>query len=42
MLRFVLRRLASAIPTMFIIVTVSFFMIRIAPGGPFDIESTLR
>lgn len=38
MLRYTLRRLASAIPTVFIIVTLSFFMIRMAPGGPFDLE----
>ncbi|AEF81089.1 ABC transporter permease [Leadbettera azotonutricia] len=36
--RFVLRRLISIIPTMFIIVTVSFFMMRAAPGGPFSRE----
>lgn len=38
MLPYVLRRLASAIPTMFVIVTVAFFMLRLAPGGPFDLE----
>ncbi|WP_349370225.1 ABC transporter permease subunit [Salinarimonas sp.] len=38
MIGFVLRRLAGAIPTIFIIVTVAFFMIRAAPGGPFDLE----
>ncbi|MGP3696843.1 ABC transporter permease [Rhodobacter sp. NSM] len=38
MLRYTLRRLASAVPTVFIIVTLTFFMIRIAPGGPFDLE----
>jgi len=32
------RRLLVAVPTLFIIVTVAFFMIRIAPGGPFDRE----
>jgi oligopeptide transport system permease protein len=36
--RYALRRLAGAIPTIFIIVTIAFFMIRIAPGGPFDLE----
>ena len=41
MLGYVLRRLAGAIPTMFIIVTLAFFMIRIAPGGPFDLERPL-
>lgn len=38
MLRYTLRRLAGAIPTLFIIVTLTFFMIRLAPGGPFDLE----
>jgi oligopeptide transport system permease protein len=28
-------------PTLFIIITLSFFVIRIAPGGPFDDEQTL-
>ena len=41
MLRFVLRRLLSAIPTMFIVVTISFFLIRFAPGGPFNLERAL-
>jgi oligopeptide transport system permease protein len=41
MLRFFLRRLAGAIPTLFIIVTLSFFLVRIAPGGPFDEERSL-
>ena len=41
MLGYVLRRLAGAIPTMFLVVTIAFFMIRIAPGGPFDIERPL-
>ena len=36
MLRFLLRRLFVAIPTLFLVVTVTFFMIRAAPGGPFD------
>lgn len=41
MVGYVLRRLLSAIPTVFIIVTLAFFMIRIAPGGPFDLERPL-
>ncbi len=36
--KFVLRRLLSLIPTMFLIVTFSFFIIRVAPGGPFSSE----
>ena len=42
MLRFVLRRLLGAVPTLFLIVTGSFFLIRVAPGGPFDRERTLE
>lgn len=42
MLRYVIRRLIGAIPTLFLIVTAAFFMIRIAPGGPFDRERTLE
>ena len=34
MLRFILWRLASAVPTLFLVVTLSFFLIRFAPGGP--------
>ena len=33
-----IRRLASAVPTLFIIIAIAFFMIRLAPGGPFDRE----
>ncbi|MDR2617597.1 MAG: ABC transporter permease subunit [Treponema sp.] len=36
--RFIVRRLVSIIPTMFIIITLSFFMMRAAPGGPFSSE----
>jgi oligopeptide transport system permease protein len=42
MLSYVLRRLASSIPTLFFIVTISFFLIRLAPGGPFDLEQALN
>ena len=41
MLSFVLRRLASAVPTMFVVVTISFFLMRFAPGGPFNLERPL-
>ncbi|WP_419953774.1 ABC transporter permease [Methylobacterium sp.] len=41
MIGFVLRRLAQAIPTLFLVVTGSFFLIRLAPGGPFDLERPL-
>ena len=36
--KFIIKRLLSLIPTMFLIVTFSFFIIRIAPGGPFASE----
>jgi oligopeptide transport system permease protein len=39
--RHILRRLATAIPTLFLVVTLSFFMMRLAPGGPFDQERPL-
>src|SRR3954462_14915410 len=42
MLRYVLRRFLTAIPTLFAIVTISFFLIRIAPGGPFNQEHGLN
>lgn len=38
MLRFIARRLLETIPVLFIIVTLTFFMIRLAPGGPFSAE----
>jgi oligopeptide transport system permease protein len=38
---YVIRRLLTAIPTLLVIVTVAFFMMRIAPGGPFDRERAL-
>jgi len=41
MLSYSLRRLASAVPTLLLLITVAFFLIRIAPGGPFDSERGL-
>jgi len=38
MARYFIRRVLSLIPTLLIIVTLSFFMIRLAPGGPFARE----
>ena len=35
------RRLLTAIPTLFVVVTLAFFLIRIAPGGPFNLERGL-
>src|SRR4051794_17433517 len=42
MLRYVLRRFLTAIPALFAIVTISFFLIRVAPGGPFNQEKGLN
>jgi len=41
MLRFIGRRLLVAIPTLFLVVTVAFFMMRAAPGSPFDMDRKL-
>ena len=41
MLRYSVRRLLGAIPTLLILVALAFFMIRVAPGGPFDSEKVL-
>jgi oligopeptide transport system permease protein len=41
LLRFVLIRFASAVPTLFLVVTISFFLVRFAPGGPFSLERPL-
>jgi oligopeptide transport system permease protein len=38
LLKFFLRRLGGAIPTLLVIIAISFFMIRMAPGGPFARE----
>ena len=42
MLRLVVVRLLSAVPTLFAVVTLSFFLMRLAPGGPFDAERALN
>jgi oligopeptide transport system permease protein len=41
MFRFIGRRLLVAIPTLFVVVTLAFFMMRAAPGGPFDMDRKL-
>ena len=41
MLGYVIRRLLGALPTLLVIVTAAFFLMRLAPGGPFDDEQTL-
>ncbi|WP_312041720.1 oligopeptide ABC transporter permease OppB [Erwinia sp.] len=41
MLKFIFRRFLEAIPTLLILITISFFMMRLAPGSPFTGERTL-
>ncbi|MCC7256962.1 MAG: oligopeptide ABC transporter permease OppB [Gammaproteobacteria bacterium] len=41
MLRFILQRLLTGIPTLLVLVALAFFLIRAAPGGPFDSERQL-
>ena len=41
MFRFLLRRLMVAVPTLFLVVTAAFFMMRAAPGNPFDSDRKL-
>lgn len=33
---YVIRRLLQAVPTLLLVITLSFFLMRLAPGGPFD------
>ena len=41
MFRFVARRLLESIPVIFIIITMTFFLQRLVPGGPFDSEKAV-
>ena len=41
MLKYSIRRLLGAFPTLLILIALAFFMIRVAPGGPFDSERQL-
>ena len=41
MSRYLLRRLVFALVTLWAVVTVTFFLVRLAPGGPFDGERRL-
>lgn len=41
MLRYSVRRLLGAIPTLLVLVALAFFMMRAVPGGPFDTERQL-
>jgi oligopeptide transport system permease protein len=41
LLRYSLLRLLGAIPTLFLVIVLAFFMVHAAPGGPFDSERVL-
>ena len=41
MFSYAIRRILGAIPTLFIIITLSFFLMRLAPGGPFATDRVL-
>jgi len=41
MIRHALVRLLTALPTLLVLVTLTFFLMRLAPGGPFDRERSL-
>lgn len=41
MLAFIVKRLLQAIPVLLLVATVTFFMVRAAPGGPFDKDRSI-
>jgi oligopeptide transport system permease protein len=41
MLRFTIQRLLTGVPTLLVLIAAAFFLIRAAPGGPFDRERDL-
>lgn len=41
MIRFIIKRILGMIPVILIIATVTFFIIRLAPGGPFDSDRAI-
>jgi oligopeptide transport system permease protein len=41
LIRYALRRLLSAIPTLLVIITIAFFLLHAAPGGPFDSQKQI-
>ncbi len=41
MMRHAAKRLLMAVPTLLVLVTLTFFLMRLAPGGPFDRERSL-
>jgi oligopeptide transport system permease protein len=41
MFRFIAARLLQTVPVLFVVATLTFFMVRLVPGGPFDAERTV-
>lgn len=41
MIKLIIKRILEAIPTLFVLITISFFMMRLAPGSPFTGERNL-
>jgi len=41
MLKFIINRLLQAIPVILVVVIVTFFLVRMAPGGPFDADKAV-
>jgi len=41
MYKFIIKRFLEAVPTLLILITISFFMMRLAPGSPFSTERGL-
>jgi oligopeptide transport system permease protein len=41
MIRFIVKRLLETIPVLWAVATLTFFMMRLAPGGPFDAEKAV-
>lgn len=40
MFKYILKRIFMGVLTIFVLVTISFFMIHAVPGGPFDADSS--
>lgn len=40
MILFIVKRVLSLIPVLLAVITITFFLVRLAPGGPFDAERT--
>lgn len=41
MIKFIAKRIFEAIPTLLVLITISFFLMRFAPGNPFSSERPL-